>query len=312
MADSVHVQGDADATKEKLRAARLSLIINFLLILIKLVVALLTGSLAILAELMHSFFDMLASFFAYLGIRKADEPADESHQFGHEKFENLSSLAQTVLIVLTSLFIMWEAAQKIMDPAGHEVKETTIGLGVMFFSMIVAHFVSKYLGKVSEEHGSAALEADAAHFKTDLWGAIAVIIGLLFVILGYPIFDAVAALFVAVLMLWISYHLGMKSIHVLTDKSPHASIISDIEGVILSTPKVSSYHKLKVRQAGSKLFLEMHIQVDPAMSVAEGHNVAHDVKEKLSKKFQNLKEATIHVEPSGLDNEGEKDLEDGF
>jgi cation diffusion facilitator family transporter len=279
----------------KLRAASFSVGVNLFLIILKLVVAILTGSLAVLAELLHSGFDLLASVFAYIGIRKADEPADGTHHYGHEKFENLSSLAQTVLIVITSMLVIYEAASRISNPA--EINSSELGVLVMLITIFVDYRLSKFLHKASRDHGSAALEADAYHFTTDLWGALAVIVGLIFVSLGYPIFDSLAAIVVALLMLNISYHLGAKALHVLLDKSPPAEVVGKIEGVIRSTPRVKSFHKLRARLAGSKILIEVHIQVSSEMTVKESHDLSHDVKEKLMKEISSIKEATIHVEP---------------
>ncbi len=282
---------------KKLRAASYSLAVNAFLILVKLFVVYVTGSLALLAELLHSGFDFLASVFAYIGIKKAEEPADHSHPYGHEKFENLSSLAQTVLIVLTSLFVVYEAGSRILSQQHTVIESTELGIGVMVLTIVIDYILSRYLHRASSEYGSAALEADAYHFSTDLWGAVSVIVGLGFVMLGYPVFDSLAALFVALLMLWVSYRLGMKSFHVFMDTSPPVEVITAIEEIVSATKGVESYHKLRVRQAGSKLLVDVHIQVSPKMSVEEGHYIAHVVRSELIKKKPDVKEVTVHVEP---------------
>jgi len=288
-------QTDGGDGGRKLRAASFSLGVNVLLILLKLSVVLVTGSLAILAELLHSFFDMLASLFAYIGIRKAQEPADESHLYGHDKFENLSSLAQTILIVVTSFLVIYEAVNRIASPT--KIESTELGLGVMVITIVIDYFLAKYLHKTSRDYGSAALEADAYHFSTDLWGAISVIVGLVFVMLGFPVFDSLAAIVVALLMLWISYKLGTKALHVLMDRSPPQEYIDKIRNAISSTTGVESFHKLRVRQAGSRYLVELHIQVSPKKSVEEGHYIGHDVKARVMKDVPNIKEVTVHVEP---------------
>ena len=283
--------------RKKLRAASYSLAVNAFLIVVKIFVVYATGSLALLAELLHSSFDLLASIFAYIGIKKAEEPADSSHPYGHEKFENLSSLAQTILIVLTSLFVVYEAVGRILSQEHAVIASSELGIGVMVLTIVIDYFLSRYLHRASSEYGSAALEADAYHFSTDLWGAIAVIVGLGFVMLGYPVFDSIAALFVAVLMLWVSYHLGMKSFRVFMDTSPPVEVINALEEIVSATKGVESYHKLRVRQAGSKLLVDVHIQVAPKMSVEEGHYIAHVVRSELIKRKPDVKEVTVHVEP---------------
>ncbi|MBI5061312.1 MAG: cation transporter [Candidatus Aenigmarchaeota archaeon] len=280
---------------KKLRAASFSIIVNIFLISMKAVVSVITGSLAILAELAHSIFDMVASVFAYLGIKKAEEPADETHLYGHEKFENLSSFAQTILIAVTSVLIIYEAFNRIAAPKKIEASE--IGLIVMLVTIGIDYFISKYLHRTSREEGSAALEADAYHFTTDLWGALAVIVGLVFVLLGFPIFDSIAAIAVAILMLWISYKLGKGSINVLMDRSPSADVMERIGQIISGTHGVKGFHKLRARYAGSKIIVEVHIQVALSMHIDRAHEVAHNVKKRLLKEVPQIKLVTIHIEP---------------
>lgn len=167
----------------------------------------------------------------------------------------------------------------------------------MVLTIVIDYFLSKYLHHASSKYASAALEADAYHFSTDLWGALAVIVGLGFVMLGYPVFDSIAALFVAVLMLLVSYQLGMKSFRVFMDTSPPVEVINALEEIVSATEGVESYHKLRVRQAGSKLLVDVHIQVSPKMSVEEGHYIAHVVRSELIKRKPDVKEVTVHVEP---------------
>jgi cation diffusion facilitator family transporter len=281
--------------KKKLRAASYSIGVNFFLILLKSSVALITGSIAILAELAHSVFDMLASILAYVGIRKAEQPADPTHLYGHEKFENLSSFAQTVLIVFTSVIIIFESASRIVAPK--KIEATELGLLVMLVTIAIDFFVSRFLHRSSRDYGSSALEADAYHFTTDLWGAITVIVGLGFVIAGFPVFDSIAAIVVALLMFWISYKLGKKSLNVLMDRSPSRETMERIANVIESTPNVKHFHKLKARQAGNKVFIDVHLQLKPKITIRKGHYIAHRVKRRLLREIPDVKEVTIHVEP---------------
>jgi len=270
--------------------------VNAFLIIMKAVVAIITGSIAILAELAHSLFDMLASIFAYVGIKKAEEPADKTHLYGHEKFENLSSFAQTILIVVTSMLIIYEALNRIGVPK--KLEATELGLIVMFITIVIDYFLSRYLHGKSKEYGSTALEADAYHFTTDLWGALSVIIGLGFVFLGFQIFDAIAAMVVAIIMLWISYGLGKRSINVLMDGSPSYEVIERISRIIASTHGVFGFHNLKARYAGKKIFLDFNIHVAPKITARKAHEIAHKVEKRLIKEIPNIKQVTIHIEPS--------------
>ncbi|MFH0836935.1 MAG: cation diffusion facilitator family transporter [Candidatus Aenigmatarchaeota archaeon] len=282
-------------TSNKLHAALFSIKANSFLIILKAVVAVITGSIAIIAELAHSLFDMFASILAYVGIKKAEKAEDSCHPYGHERYENISALAQTILIVVTSIFVMYEAVIRLFEPK--PVSSLEIGLVVMIVIIGIDYFVSRYLHKASKDYGSSALEADAYHFTTDLWGAISVVIGLVFVILGFPIFDSIAAIAVAVLMLVISYKLGKGAINVLLDKSPCEDVMKKIEAAILSVKKVKSFHKLKARYMGNKILVDLHIHVSPMISVAEGHSISHELKKKLKQKVPEIKDVIVHVEP---------------
>ncbi len=288
-------------TKAKLKAASVSILANSSLIVVKLAVALFTGSIAILAEALHSLFDLLASVFAYAGIRQASKPADEEHHYGHEKFENLSSLVQTLLIVLTAFFVIYESITRILDPH-HTVQNVPVAAGIMLLTLVVDIGVARYLHRISGETGSAALEADAYHFSTDLWSAVAVLIGLGFVMLGFPVFDSVAAIIVAILMLFVSYTLGRKSLLVMLDISPPPDVVADMRAAIHETRDVENFHQLRVRQSGSKLFADVHLRVKGGLSVREGHALSHEVKRNLMARHPRLKDVTIHIEPANADD----------
>jgi cation diffusion facilitator family transporter len=282
--------------RRKLHAASFSIYVNIFLILMKAAVAVLTGSLAILAEFAHSLFDLAASVFAYVGIKKAHEPADKEHPYGHERFENLSALAQTLLIVITSLLIFHEAANRISHP--RKLEATGIGLAAMVVTIVVDYFLSKYLHKSSRQLRSSALEADAYHFTTDLWGALAVIVGLVFVKFHFLVFDAVAAIVVAALMLWVSFNLAKKSVNVLMDGSPPPDIMEHIGRIISASPGIVRYHKLKARHAGHRFLVEFHVHVSPEMSVKEAHDIAHEIKTQIMEEINYVKDVTIHIEPA--------------
>lgn len=157
------------AGEGKLQAAIMSLGANIFLIAIKLAAALETGSLGIIAEMLHSVFDLVASIFAYGGIRKSMKPADEDHHYGHDKYENLSALAQSALIFLTGIFIIIEAVGRLQNPI--TITSSWIGIVVILITIAIDFLVSKRLHEASRQFRSAALNADAYHFSTDLWGA---------------------------------------------------------------------------------------------------------------------------------------------
>ena len=281
---------------EKLNAAIKSVYVNIILNIIKLATGILTGSLGIIAEFIHSFFDLMASVFAYFGIKKASEPADKHHHYGHERIENISSLFQAALIALTSLFILYEAYKKITK-GGHAVKETVIGIIVMVLTLIVDIAIATYLHKKSSKTGSPALEADAYHFSTDVWSTTAVIIGLGAAYLGYPLFDILGAVFVALLMLYLSIKLGLKSFEVMLDHVPDSRCLEEVSSTIANYHGVKGFHSLRAREAGSRIFVDVSIHLDKSLKIEKAHKIAERLELKIIKSCPKVKEVVVHVEP---------------
>ncbi len=280
---------------EKLKAASYSIYVNVALTAAKLAVGLLTGSIGIFAEFLHSLFDLIASGFAYIGIYKAQQPPDETHPYGHEKFENLSSLLQTALIFITALWVAYEAVMRLYHPRAIESSE--LGIAVMAAALVLDWFISKYLHDVSKREGSVALEADAYHFTSDLWSTTAVIIGLVCAKLGFLQGDSIAALIVAAMMVKLSYNLGMKTLGVLLDKGATEDEIERIAVILAKEPQIKGYHKLRTRHMGSRLVIDMHILVDDQLSLSKAHAIANKIEGRITQKVPGVKDVTIHVEP---------------
>ena len=283
----------------KLKAASTSIIVNVLLLISKATLALITGSIGLLAESAHSLFDLFASFLAYLGIKKADQPEDLDHHYGHEKFETLSSFLQALLITGTACIVMYEAYHKILNPS--PVENSEWGIILMIISIPVTYFTAKYLSKIAgEEGGSHALEADSAHFTTDVLSSIAVLIGLIFVKFGFLYGDPIAAFIVGIVMIYISIELGLRSYRVFMDASPDVVKMKKMIKVLdhaVKTKKITRYHKLKARMTGSKILLEVHIHVPNKLSIVKAHQISTDIRKDLKKVVPEIKDVTIHEEP---------------
>jgi cation diffusion facilitator family transporter len=280
---------------DKLKAASYSIYVNVALSAAKLGVGLLTGSIALIAEFLNSFFDLLASVFAYLGIYKASQPADSSHPYGHEKFENLSALLQVVLIVLTAAGIAWTAIMRLVQP--QRIESSELGIAVMACALAVDYFFGNYLLRVSRRERSAALETDAYHFTSDLWSGAAVIAGLACASVGFPQGDSIAALIVAGMMAKVSYELGGKSLGVLLDSGADGGQIKAIAAILAKEPQVKGYHKLRTRHMGSMLVVDMHILVDDRLALSKAHAIANRIEARIARRVPGVKDVTIHVEP---------------
>ena len=292
------VQVVADRRPEaKATAALFSVFVNLLLIGAKLLVGLLTGSVAILADAAHSFLDLSASLFAFAGIRAAAKPADENHAFGHAKAENVSSLIQMFLLGATCIAIIIESVRRLVVAA--PVRVAWYSFAVVLAAIVTDIVVSRYLQRVSRAHGgSAALEADAMHFSSDLWASIAVLIGLTLVALfGVRIADPLAGIAVAIIIGTTAIEQGRRTTQVLLDAMPDQATLRAIERILASDPRLHGYHALRARQAGMHVLLDVAVHVDGALSLAEAHEVGHAVSERIRREVPVVSDAVVHVEP---------------
>jgi cation diffusion facilitator family transporter len=281
--------------KEKNRVALVSVLAAMFITGFKLIIGLLTGSLGILSEALHSALDMVAAVITYFSVRMSDKPADREHNYGHGKIENLSALIETLLLLITCIWIIYEAIHRLTS--GQTVIEVTVWSYVVVISSIVIDFTrSRALSRVAKKHNSAALEADALHFSTDIWSSTVVLFGLIaYQLLGWYAADSIAALFVAVIVLYVSYQLGRKSIDVLLDKSPH-DITKTVHEVLKEFPEVLKYHGLKARTAGADTFIKFNVHFNPDLSLREVHEVCDKIEKEIKSQVVRS-EVYIHAEP---------------
>jgi cation diffusion facilitator family transporter len=281
--------------KEKNRVALVSVLAAMFITGFKLIIGLLTGSLGILSEALHSALDMVAAVITYFSVRMSDKPADREHNYGHGKIENLSALIETLLLLVTCIWIIYEAIHRLTS--GQTVIEVTVWSYVVVISSIVIDFTrSRALLRVAKKHNSAALEADALHFSTDIWSSTVVLFGLIaYQLLGWYAADSIAALFVAVIVLYVSYQLGRKSIDVLLDKSPH-NITKTVHEVLKEFPEVLKYHGLKARTAGADTFIKFNVHFNPDLSLREVHEVCDKIEKEIKSQVVRS-EVYIHAEP---------------
>ncbi|HSJ55498.1 MAG TPA: cation diffusion facilitator family transporter, partial [Anaerolineae bacterium] len=261
-------QADPRAEKEKRQAAASSVVAAVLLTSLKLVVGLLTGSLGILAEAAHSALDLVAALVTFFAVGISDQPPDERHLYGHGKVENLSALFETLLLLLTCVWIVYEAIERLFFKAV-EIEASVWAFAVMGVSIVVDISRSRILYAAARKHNSQALEADALHFSTDVWSSSVVIGGLALVWLGGRLgpewgwlakADAVAALGVAIIVFWVSLQLGRRTVAVLLDSAP-PGLAGRVASVATRVPGVQSVGEVRVRQAGASVFVDLAINV---------------------------------------------------
>jgi cation diffusion facilitator family transporter len=290
------------AENEKKTAALSSVAAAIALTTFKIIVGVLTGSLGILAEAAHSGLDLVAAVVTFLAVRVSGKPADKLHNYGHGKIENLSALFETLLLLATCIWIIYEAFQRLFFKSV-EVEVSIWSFLVMGVSIVIDFSRSRMLYRVAKKHNSQALEADALHFSTDIWSSSVVIVGLVGVLLSERVAglvflkqaDAVAALGVALIVVYVSVELGIRTVKALLDTSPDGAI-TQIKKVIESIPGVIECHDVRVRPSGPSYFIDVHISVDGSWSLEKTHELLDRIENEIKHSYPGA-DVTLHPEP---------------
>lgn len=280
---------------EKRRVAFLSVLAAFALTAMKAIVGLVTGSLGVLSEAAHSGLDLGAALTTYYAVAQSSKPPDRAHLYGHGKVESLAGLTETGLLLATSFLIVYEGLRRLVG-GEHLVDPSLLAFGVMFTSIILDLSRSQALSRAARKHRSQALEADALHFKSDIWSSSAVIVGLFFVRLGFPVGDSVAALGVAMIVVVSSLRLGRRTTDVLLDRAPEG-LAERVEREVLKVEGVVECHRVRVRPTGGQIFIDMHIAVTDILPLDEAHEIASRVEEKVRGLILGA-DVVVHIEPA--------------
>jgi cation diffusion facilitator family transporter len=283
--------------RTKSGAAGLSIASNSVLIAIKLAAGAITGSIAIITEAVHSLIDLVASVIAFVSVRKADEPADADHPYGHEKVESLAAAIEGMLILVGAGIIVYEATHRLV--VGSEVERLGVGIAVMGFSVVANLAVSSVLYRQARALDSAALEGDAAHLRTDALTSAGVLAGLAVVqVTGIAAFDSITALLVATAIVAAGLRIIRRSSGILVDEALPDAEMDRIEAAIAAarTPDVAGYHKLRARKAGSRRYIDFHVQYRSGTTLERAHELAHQMRAEIEARLRNA-EVLIHVEP---------------
>jgi len=309
MAESQSHRMDVDnasehkAKHEKNTAATSSVVAAIGLTTMKLVVGLITGSLGILSEAAHSGLDLVAALVTLFAVRISDKPADTRHQYGHGKVENLSALVETLLLLLTCVWIIYEAIRRTFFANVH-VEANAWAFGVMAVSIIVDATRSRVLMRAAKKYNSQALEADGLHFSTDIWSSSVVIVGLFLTWaqrqFGWPAYwakaDAVAALGVACIVIWVSVQLGKRTVAALLDAAP-AGLQEEVVRAVSGLHGVLAANQVRVRQGGPAIFVDVDISVSRDMTFSRAHDVASAVERRVQE-IVPRSDVVVHVDPA--------------
>jgi cation diffusion facilitator family transporter len=294
------------APRIKLRTAALSVVSNSTLILLKVIAGTVTGSVAVLTEAIHSSIDLIASVVAFFSVRKADEPADESHRYGHEKLENLAAAIEGILILVGASVIAFEAIRRLIR--GGEVKFVGIGIAVVGLSMAVNLVVSAVLLRTARRTDSPALAADAAHLRTDALTSAGVLVALALVkITGAQWLDPAVALIVAASIVPTGVRLLLRSSRILVDEALPPDEVALIREAIeeFAGRGVVGYHELRTRRAGARRYVDLHVQFREGTSLESAHRTAHALQKEIGARLGGA-DVLIHLEPQDRVRPGEE------
>lgn len=298
---------DHTAEREKRLVALSSVLAAIFLTTFKIVIGLLTNSLGILSEAAHSGLDLIAAAVTFFAVRVSDRPPDQEHPYGHGKVENLSALVETLLLLATCAWIIYEAINRLFFESVH-VEASIWSFVVMGTSIVIDVSRSRALMHAAKKHNSQALEADALHFSTDVWSSSVVIAGLVAVALGQWLHDhspmradwlfradAVAALGVSAIVVYISLQLGRRTVNALLDSAPKG-MTSEIERAVMQVPGVSTVRRIRVRHGGPTNFVDMTLAVPRSASFEKAHDIATEAEVAVQHLFPRT-DVMVHVDP---------------
>ena len=289
-----------EEVKEKKRAALLSVASALLLVSLKTFLVLRTGSLGVLSEALHSGLDLIAAIITFLSVRMSDQPADEKHPYGHGKFENFSAFVETGLLLLTALYIIYEAFSRLFFRSVH-IEPSITAIAILLCALGVDLTRARALSNVAKKYSSDALEADALHFSTDVWSTIVVIAGVGLVWAGetwnlpYLIYaDAIAALAVAAVILWVGSQLGRRTVDALLDAAPEG-LQQEIARAIARMDGVLDVDRIRVRRAGNRHFVDATVSVARTASLEQVHELSDAIEKRVGEIVPS--DVMVHAEP---------------
>lgn len=288
-------------------AALGSVAVNGAIATAKLWGGLFTGSAGLLADGLHSTLDVLSSGVAYGGVRAARRPPDADHRYGHHKFEYFAGAVITGLLLLTGGVILLEAGQRLLAPT--PLSATEVGIAIAAVSVVANEALAFGKTRVARREALFSLKVDSVHDHADAATSLVVLGGLVAARQGLVAADAVAALGVGVVVVWVGLRMGREAFDVLVDKAPPPALLRTMDRTVREVPGVADAHALRARVVGAAVFVDLHIQVDPDISVEEGHRIAHDAEEALAEAIRGEVEGAVHVvvhvEPEGDEVEDE-------
>jgi len=262
------------------RATLVSSSVATLLVIVKLILGVASGSVAVLASAIDSLLDMLVSAFNFFAIKKSEEHPDEEYHYGKAKVQAIAAVIEGTIITISGIYIIYEAIKKLSK--GTETTLLTPSILAMTFSIIITYLLVKYLLKVARETENLVIKADALHYQTDLWSNAAVLVALgLVYMTGMDTIDAIFGLGIGIYIIYSAYEIIQEGIEILLDRALDADIVENIGKIISDHPEITSYHWLKTRTDGDTNYVEFHMVLRPSMLLLEAHRIADEVEDKI-------------------------------
>ena len=286
-----------DENYSKVRQVLISIFfLNLLVAAIKIFFGLLAGSLSMVADSFHSFFDSTSNLVGLVAVGIASKPPDKEHPYGHKKYEYLATVAIAALIFLACFEILQSAGSRLLDGDYSSLHIGFATVCAMLVTIAINYFVASYEKKKGVELCSPFLEADSMHTQTDIYVSLSVLASFVFVELGYPILDPLVAVLIAVLIVKMGYSIVQQSSFVLCD----ASVLDEkkVHTVVLGVAGVNSCHSIRTRGSKEHVYVDLHIMVDPNLPIEAAHEISHNVEDKIKKSFSGVDDVVVHVEPS--------------
>lgn len=284
--------------QEGIRTSWITLIINLILAIVKVLAGFLGQSNAMIADGLHSLSDVFSTILVIIGLNMSGREADKYHPYGYERWELVFSQFLSIILILTSAGILWAAIKGILS--GEIPIPGRLGLYAAVLSIIVKEIMYQFMMKKAIKLNSLAMKADAWHHRSDALSSIATFIGILGARLGWKILDPIAGIFVALMIFKVGVDIYKKSIEGLVDESADPEDIVKIRDIALKTPGVLEVSNLKTRQFASKIYIDMDICVDHFMTVIEGHDIATEVHDRIENRMEEVAHVMVHVEPTDI------------
>jgi len=279
------------------RATVVSSSVATLLLLVKLVIGVASGSVAVLASAIDSLLDMLVSLFNFFAIKKAEEHPDEVYQYGKGKIQAIAAVIEGTIISISGVYIIYVGSQKLLD--GSATTLLTPSIIAMLISIIITYFLVIYLLKIAKQTDNLVIKADALHYKTDLWSNAVVLIALgLVALTGLDWIDALFGMGIGVYIMYSAYEIIVEGIEILLDRALEGDTVAKIGEIISRHPEVTSFHWLRTRTDGTTNFVEFHMVLRPNMLLLEAHRIADEVEDEI--KLLDMKKKwviTPHFDP---------------